>query len=437
MKTTLGNNRKVMKKHIIIVSAVIAVAATACSKDNGSYVQTKEIKVSVGNVAASDGTKAVFTDREGMSWETEDAQRLGIIAGSGENWSSAASKSISINEDKTATFAADVAQDASAAWFYYPYGGSDNGLKHSFNFPAELVQSKAGVSENFRFVSKQVAVLDGGKIEPAFKMAGSMVRTVIYSAAGMEEKVQSVKLIAKTANLSSTECTYDFESSSLTAGGTCTSAVKVKLAEKYDLTGKTGKENASAVYLPVVPANTEGFTIEVATDIAFYTFDSSSAKEWADGQLYTLYTNLDKGSRETREIIFHWGGASGSNYKDVINFSADAVTYGNGIPDPKWVSLYHSVNGEINDSTNRFADDSGIMACIVVEKSENSDWLTFSNNYANHFNAGLDKNDTGEERTATVTGRLDKEKFAQLFPQYADYHIQDPLFTVTFVQSAN
>lgn len=437
----------------------MAVIATACTEGIDAPVRTREIKVSVtGNLAdvsvfitegngsaQSPASKAVFSDGEGMSWESTDAEKLGIVAETGNTWTSVHSTGISIAADKGATFTASVPENATNAYFVYPYNaGADNGTVHRFSFPAELTQARAGSSENFKFTSAKATDIskEAASIEPTLKMAGAVVRTVIYSASGKRaaESVTAVKLETKSseANISATEYDYDFAEGAATVGGTCGPSVRVALSEAWPLEGRTGKENAAAVYLPIVPATTEGFVITVYTNAgAAYVFDSSVAKTWEDGQLYTFYLNLDKAVREMRKIVFHFEGAAGSDVYNEGNPVSIAVTGGSF---DQWCSLYHSINGNISDSENRFKDDSGAYSCLVGYTDDGLNWIGpngFGNYvFGNHIQSTISANETGNERTGILKCRLNREKFDALFPEYKDYISDDPIFTIKFTQAA-
>lgn len=435
----------------------MAVIATACTEGIDTPVRTREIRVSIpgslpfGGIAYEAGSaqsvvsKAVFSDGEGMSWENADAEKLGIIAGTGNEWASFHSTGISIAEDKGATFTASVPENATRAYFVYPYNaGADNGTVHRFSFPAELTQTKAGSSENFRFASAESTDISesAASIEPSLKLVGSVVRTVIYSASGNRaaESVTAVKLETKSSGafVSATEYDYELADGTANVGGTRGSSVRVALSEAYSLEGRTGKDNASAVYLPIVPVTTEGFVITVYTNAgATYVFDSSTAKTWEDGQLYTFYLNLDKAARETRKIVFHFEGASGSEVYNGGNPVSIAATGGSF---DQWCSLYHSIDGNISDSENRFKDDSGAYSCLVGYTDNGLNWIGpngFGNYvFGNHIQSNISANDTGIERSGALKCRLNRELFDALFPEYKDYISDDPIFTITFTQAA-
>ncbi len=393
----------------------MAVIATACTEGIDAPVRTREIKVSVtGNLADVSGfiaegngsaqspaSKAVFSDGEGMSWENTDAEKLGIIAGTGDTWTSVHSTDISIAADKGATFTASVPENATRAYFVYPYSaGSDKGTVHRFSFPAELTQERAGSSENFRFASAESTDISGGaaSIEPALKMAGAVVRTVIYSASGKRaaESVTAVKLETKSsgANISATEYDYDLAEGAATVGGTCGPSVRVALSEAWPLEGRTGKENAAAVYLPIVPATTEGFVITVYTNAgAAYVFDSSVTKTWEDGQLYTFYLNLDKGTRsvnvEPRFSVYAgwWDNQAHFNWTCTISRNVPA-------------------NAGKTETDNFYIKLNGIDATVEQRGwcriESTGDWVSASLTETNQYLISYQDNTTGEERKADI-----------------------------------
>ena len=388
----------------------MAVIATACTEGIDAPVRTREIKVSVtGNLADVSGataegngsaqspaSKAVFSDGEGMSWETTDAEKLGIIAGTGDTWTSAHSTDISIAADKGATFTASVPENATSAYFVYPYSaGSDKGTVHRFSFPAELTQARAGSSENFKFASAEATDIskEAASIEPTLKMAGAVVRMVIYSASGKRaaESVTAVKLETKSsgANISATEYDYDFAEGAATVGGTCGPSVRVALSEAWPLEGRTGKEDAAAVYIPIVPVTTEGFVIMVYTNAgAAYVFDSSVAKTWEDGQLYTFYLNLDKGTRSVSVVPRFWVWTEwGTNQTCTISRSVPAT--GGQIQSD---SYHIAINGLEATAEQR--------SWCRIEST--SDWVSASLTETNQYLISYQDNTTGEERKADI-----------------------------------
>lgn len=389
----------------------MAVIATACTEGIDAPVRTREIKISItGNLAdvsvfitegngsaQSPASKAVFSDGEGMSWESTDAEKLGIVAETGNTWTSVHSTGISIAADKGATFTASVPENATNAYFVYPYNaGADNGTVHRFSFPAELTQARAGSSENFKFTSAKATDIskEAASIEPTLKMAGAVVRTVIYSASGKRaaESVTAVKLETKSsgANISATEYDYDFAEGAATVGGTCGPSVRVALSEAWPLEGRTGKENAAAVYLPIVPATTEGFVITVYTNAgAAYVFDSSVAKTWEDGQLYTFYLNLDKGTRSVSVTprFQVWTEEWGTNQTCTISRSVPA-TAGQTQSD----SYHIAINGVEATAEQR--------GWCRIENTD--DWVSASLTETNQYLISYQDNTTGEERKADI-----------------------------------
>lgn len=386
----------------------MAVIATACTEGIDTPVRTREIRVSIpgslpfGGIAYEAGSaqsvvsKAVFSDGEGMSWENADAEKLGIIAGAGNEWASFHSTGISIAEDKGATFTASVPENATRAYFVYPYSaGADNGTVHRFCFPAELTQTKAGSSENFRFASAESTDISesAASIKPSLKMVGSVVRTVIYSASGNRaaESVTAVKLETKSSGafVSATEYDYELAGGTANVGGTCGSSVRVALSEAYSLEGRTGKDNASAVYLPIVPVTTEGFMITVYTNAgATYIFDSSTAKTWEGGQLYTFYLNLDKGTRSVSVEPRFWVWTEwGTNQTCTISRSVPA-TAGQTQSD----SYHIAING-----TDATAEQRGW--CRI---ESTGDWVSARLTETNQYLISYQENTTGEERKADI-----------------------------------
>ncbi len=390
-----------------IVSLCIALVS-ACSTDLQIPEKTKRINILVSsqentiqdgkNVqeSASAKTKALYIDREGMEWESTDGEKLGLVTLSGESsstWTSSHSSAISISADKSAKFNATIPADASTLYFVYPYElSSDADGVHTFSFPSSLTQARAGSCENLKFYSEGVPFSeDMSEVSPNLKMAGALVRTVLYSAKGSKESVTSVNLATKSegANISSTQYALNLAEGTFSGGGTTSKNVQVKLLENYPLASHTQENNSSAVYLPILPVTTEGFTFTVYTDAgASYTFDSAKSKSWEQGHLYTFLLNLDKATRSLKitprfAVWTGWGTSETCTISRSVGAS-EGSTYSDS-----WFIKFNDIVATKAQSE-----------WIRIEST--ADWLSASATEDGKFKIDYTANSTSAERSADI-----------------------------------
>lgn len=258
----------------------------------------------IDHAGSQPASRAAYSDGLGLRWQTADAEKMAVCCLSGGQWSTVATRSIAIGEDLKATFEADVPDNASQAWFYYPYSADNNGTKHKFNFAAAVTQAEAGSTEHLALAAQAAADLTGGSwtATPKFKLVGAVVRFIVYSGTATTERVTGVQLRAN-AELSSTEYEYDLAAGSAEALGIRTKEVTVSLTEPSPLDGVTSAEQALGIYVPIRPATTTGYTYVVTTDKGTYEFQSDKARTWEEGRVYDVKLNLDKG-RHALQYVF-------------------------------------------------------------------------------------------------------------------------------------
>jgi hypothetical protein len=284
-----------MKKILI---PLIALAIVSCAKEenrsDASYdgpTQTIEIKT-----IYNDGTKAVYTDGQGMSWTSADATELGLLCGSA--WEQATSSAIAVGTSD-ATFTASVPAGTTSFAAYYPASSvsSVSGSTVNFTIPSEQTQSAAGVSDDKKIMLVSKSVTQSGTAFTAnMKPAAALVRFVLYST---DETLRAQSVTAVTLNGTDDiagSMAYDFSSGSSTLTGSA-SSVTVTLSTAYALTNASSKDadGTKGIYAQVAPGSViKGFTVEAASG-AKTEFTFSSPKTIKGSGITNVIADLSKG----------------------------------------------------------------------------------------------------------------------------------------------
>jgi len=249
-------------------------------------------------------SRVAFADAEGLQWQAEDATKVGVRHLAAGAWATAQTTQESAitgnGAQQRADFVAEVAADATEAYFYYPYDESaaDDTTKHTFEFAASRIQQAAGCGENFALVSDAQSIEGAASVAPQFRMAGAAVRYFIYDSEGCTENVESVALEADTA-LACTSYTLDMATGKAVASGSTSNSVTVALQQPYALEGKTQATAAQSIFVPIIPAATTGYKYRVTTDRNIYEFAASGERTWADATIYEVKLNLAKATSVT------------------------------------------------------------------------------------------------------------------------------------------
>jgi predicted outer membrane repeat protein len=286
-----------MKKILI---PLIALAIVSCAKEenrsDASYngpTQTIEIKT-----IYNDGTKAVYTDGQGMSWTSADATELGLLCGS--SWDQATSTAIAVGTSD-ATFTASVPVGTTSFAAYYPASSvsSVSGSTVNFTIPSEQTQSAAGASDDKKIMLVSKSVTQSGTAFTAnMKPAAALVRFVLYSTDETlrAKSVSSVTLKSADNIAGSLACDLSAGTATLTGSA---KTVTVTLGTAYALTDASSKDAAGTkgIYAQVAPGSViTGFSVAAnSSPVTGKEFTFSTPKTITGGGITNIFVDLAKG----------------------------------------------------------------------------------------------------------------------------------------------
>ncbi|MBR4827125.1 MAG: hypothetical protein IKZ91_04505 [Bacteroidales bacterium] len=270
---------------MFLLTAFAVLAIAACTKEE----RESGITVYLG-MDKEASTKADFSDANGIRWTAGD--QVQVIG------DAVYATPVSLISDYRASVNIT---DAGNYIFRYGQHGNDE-----FIFDNKLVQEEAGVMPSYflhlhsGFVPESVAA---GDAEKKMKIVGSILRFLPFTSSYTGESVESITLTASTNFLGTVGYKYSTGGSFKDFGGSRFWAGKntgvVSLNTPMSLSGVTDKYSSNGLYMPV-PAQAgtlDGYTIEVLTNVATYTFTTSSSLTIGENKLVNVPLNLDKAVR--------------------------------------------------------------------------------------------------------------------------------------------
>ena len=282
-------------------------------------------------------TRVNWVDHEGINWQADDAQKLGLLY-TGETNGNTRSVSISIGEGGKAVFEAELPDATGKMWAYYPYRATDNlstdgDCTMHFNIDAAQTQARAGAMDD---AAGKVAFMGAAPLDfdaaaegyavPMRSMA-SIARLLVYSSdeSYRSESVKSVALAtADGTKINGDRFCVGVWATGQQRGENATNGsdrITVTLQEPYSLSGAASKQEASGIYMGLFPSTPAGVVYTVATDAATYTFTSEAAKTFEENHIHNIALNLAsakavrKKNETAQELYFAYG-----NPVDAFNF---------------------------------------------------------------------------------------------------------------------
>lgn len=439
-----------MKNIFRISACMLAVAGMliSCNKEETPQHQPEEVGTKTVNVVGTlsgDATKVVFADGTGLAWEEIDLTSMAIATtayvengqpDSKYNATNTVSKEGSIDGGK-AYFTFEVPADHTEGYLFYP-NVQVGWYEIHFQFPADITQAEAGFTNNLKLISDKIDLTATGAeaVDAKFRINGHLLRYFIYDSEGSEVAVKSVTLKANT-NIAG-QYTVRPEGSEAVGGSLSTKAT-VTLTNPYALAGVTSTAQAKTVFMPIIPATSEGYTYQVTTESGdIYEFESTKTKTWEDGAITEVALNLSKAtnfisSSEVRkkELVFEFtnkgvavldrsfaysGGTANTDYFIVMVDGQEVVDYGN--------TYYNDFRYEVVDALGNAQD-----------------WVTANRSSNNSFDIVCQANEATEERTAVINVYFDDTDeyevvgtYKTLDKQYAAISCADPILTLTVTQ---
>ncbi len=398
-----------------IAIAMISSAFVACQKEQPSaepenpVVEAKPFSVTVNDpFSASDPqTKVTLADGEKMSWEQGDENLFRMVVGTkADNGEVLYAKSMTINQDGTATFTFEKAPAENATVSFF-YGNKDYG-DLAYCFEGEQKQDKLGEINSKSLFLKAVNVTDKTKL--TMSLAGNIRRFYIYSQTGKysSEKVQSITMTSTVSwETIAGKITYDYFG--VTTGNVSEydkSTVKVSVSNPSEIVAKTKDETkGKGIYLFALPLSREdlGVNYVIATDKAEYFLDSKKLN-FKEGEVTNLNVNLESNSVSRQEL--------GS--------TADKVSYKCYFPNAEKVGASSVTNftlgwctaeidGKEVKNGAEFYSDEVVSFVYKDDKGNNVNWITCKHKVGddgeptNEVLYTCDANETGSSRTVIIT----------------------------------
>lgn len=438
--------KKIFRYAAIICASVLAVACAEEPQDEPIVVPPTTKDMTFTTAATTPDSRVLFADGEGFAWENADLTNMAVCYNKGEAWAHTRSTSGAINEG-TASFTATVDAQSVFAYCYYPYvenGATD--ATFAYDFAAALTQSEAGKTTNLRLASDVIAIEgEAQNVTAQFHNVGSLLRYFIYDEES-DEKVASVALKA-SAPIAGTY-TYDLANAEGVVGGTTSNEVTVTLGTALSLNGITAADKAKSVFMPIVPATSEGVTYVVTTDKNVYEFVSTAAHTWAEGAATEIKLNLAKATKVTPI-----GGGEGPDTSNATNiiycFTNMAVQTAYNFPATEGVAAtdYYIVDeGEfgnhIFDYTKPYYTTMR-MEYLDATTNEAVDWVTLSTRANDNKLDFAYKANSGAERKAIINIYWDDTEeykvigtYKKADKSYEEITTADPIMTIVVTQAA-
>lgn len=438
--------KKFFRYATIICAAALAVACAEEPQDEPIVEQPTTKDLTFTTQAITPDTRTLFADGEGFAWENEDLTKMAVCYNQDLAWKHTCSTSGAINEG-TASFTATVDAESVFAYCYYPYAENNStDATFAYDFAADLTQSEAGKTTALRLASDVVSIEgEATNVTTQFHIVGSLLRYFIYDEES-DEKVESVALKA-SAPIAGTY-TYDLANAEGEIGGTTSNEVTVTLGTSLSLDGITAADKAKSVFMPIVPATSEGVTYVVTTNKNVYEFTSTAAHTWAEGAVTEIKLNLAKATNVTP--IGGGEGPDTSNATEIIYcFTNMAVQTAYNFPATEGVAAtdYYIVDeGEfgnhIFDYTKPYYTTIR-MEYLDATTNETVDWVTLSTrandnklDFAYQANSGAERkaiiniywDDTEEYKVIGTYKSADKT--------YEEITTAEPIMTIVVTQAA-
>ncbi|MBQ8271662.1 MAG: hypothetical protein IJZ09_01450 [Tidjanibacter sp.] len=438
--------KKIFRYAAMICAAALAVACAEEPQDEPIVEHPTTKDMTFTTEAATPDSRVLFADGEGLAWENADLTKMAVCYDEAGAWKHTCSTSGAINEG-TATFTATVDAESVFAYCYYPYAeNSATDAIFAYDFAAALTQSEAGRTTALRLASGVIDIEgEVTNVTAQFHNVGSLLRYFIY-AAESDEKVESVALEA-TAPIAGTY-TYNLATAEGEIGGTTSNEVTVTLGTALSLEGITAADKAKSVFMPIVPATSEGVTYVVTTDKNVYEFVSTAAHTWAEGAVTEIKLNLAKATNVTP--IGGGEGPDTSNATEIIYcFTNMAVQTAYNFPATEGVAAtdYYIVDeGEfgnhIFDYTKPYYTTMR-MEYLDATSNEVVDWVTLSTRANDNKLDFAYQANSGAERTAIINIYWDDTEeykvvgtYKKADKSYEEITTADPIMTITVTQAA-
>lgn len=403
--------------------ALGAIAFTGCSNDmteEPSPVAEQGRSITVV-ASLSDATKAAFTDGETIRWNAGDQIKWSNGATSQE-----LTEADLLENGTKANFTIEVPRNADG-WFHSTTTHPGNNNEVEFTLGAgtgyAYTQEKAGVmNARYLFLHSGVGMMqipaEAETISVSMEIPGSIFRILPYTETFNDEQILQVSMTSGTNLVGTVAYGHD----NLSYRGVndinwqVSKEISVTLGEPFALTGATSRETSKGIYMAVArtTAPLDGYSYTVYTDKAVYSFKAPDKKlEVADNTVKNVFLKLENGDRLGNDEYLYdvrylgdfavventlWPSEANNNIVNGYWFAQAA---------PKGTQNWDNKDN-INEENKKFYQ----VTYEIVDNATNApaDWVTCTHpGYGTAWRIALTENNSGKERSATITGRYPKK----------------------------
>lgn len=432
---------KIMKKifNIAFAAAAMSALAVSCQTENlePQTPQEEAGKTITINASLSDVTKAAFSDAEGLKWEEGDVVYASGYKSDGTAVQRGDTKAI-LSDSYNASFAYTTFEAGDKVWIMYNQHLVGPDKVEFNNFYANVTQENPGE------INKELVQLISDPIEISatetsytaqMKIVGTLMRFLVYSGNGTYagEQVKSVQLVSSDEPIAGQgnngTLGYDLDAGKYhvdnagALGDACklfwgndSKTITTTLTSPLSLTGVTEAKQETGIYMAVPPVTVSGYKYVVTTDKAVYTFDASSTScTFKENTVKNVPLNLEstKAKRVSNDEV-----KGELQYVSELKSSYNADGEG-GIMQLSWCYAVVKENGVDewnlaaanaipNSGTNVIFYENVKFSIIDDATSQKADWIdVYYRDADTWWDADIKQNNSGAERSATITATFD------------------------------
>ena len=288
-----------MKTNKIIAAALLPLMF-ACTKENIGQISPENGKFDVTINVSPEDSKAYMDETHGLLWKAGDNYFAGIVKGDKNLKSNKLDNvypypNVKDNPANQASFTWTDVEEMGEYKFYYPYHSESNAESLKFWVPVYSKANFGNSDDIFAAVSTGMVTLvkdsqdrPNTTADTKYKVVGSYVRIAVYGKD--DETVSSLHIKGNAGSLHG-KYFIDPQTNEVSGYEYNGDDIVVDFLTPEKATG-TSKDDAHAVYIPVLPGKSSKNTYTVATSKGFYKFESASELEFKNGAVYDIPLNL-------------------------------------------------------------------------------------------------------------------------------------------------
>lgn len=374
----------------------------------------------------------------GFTWDEADAGDIRLVSKSDDaSVQTYEPEEYSITDGKL-TFGITVPSDVTGLYGVYPSASVTDDYKAVFGFPSEYTLEGEGIAPHLMLLSGKIDLTDADpavEIPVTFSLAGHLVSFRVYDSKDNGDHLEKITFAtADGTPLTAESYVYDLASGTASVSGASSSSVSASFASPLDLSGVTSSSDAAVISVPVLPAESAGYTCTVTTDKSTYSFVSQDIQSWKAGDVTEYVLDLAEVRVPKKELVFHFTdkGVKKLDYQFSVNggqmntdyfiVSVDGTEDGAGVnSEPYYLNFDYEA---------------------VDESGNPVDWATAGRSqWNNSFDIFCQENTGNSPRTAFVNIYFrDTEEYEvtgtykSIPPEYEEITDEEPVLSVKVIQ---